>query len=34
MRERVTRLGGTFDAGPVESGFAVRTTIPAGEAAL
>jgi signal transduction histidine kinase len=34
MRERVTGLGGRFDAGPVESGFVVRTTIPVGEAAL
>jgi len=28
MRERVSRLGGAFDAGLVESGFAVRATIP------
>jgi len=28
MRERVSRLGGHFDAGQVESGFAVRATIP------
>jgi signal transduction histidine kinase len=33
MRERVGRLGGEFDAGQVESGFAVRATIPVMEGA-
>ena len=28
MRERVSRLGGAFDAGQVEYGFAVRASIP------
>ncbi|MFG1672734.1 sensor histidine kinase [Micromonospora sp. NPDC049282] len=32
MRERVTALGGTFDAGPAESGgFRVHATLPTGE---
>ena len=34
MRERVTRLGGSFVAEPVESGFAVHATIPVGKAVL
>jgi hypothetical protein len=28
MRERVTALDGTFDAGPTDGGFRVRATLP------
>jgi signal transduction histidine kinase len=33
MRERVTLLGGVFEAGPTADGFRVRGSIPLGEAA-